>query len=105
MSLTVTIHGGELKQIKRLIGEKKNHGQLYGLWTHSNQPVIQYVIDDPKGDGSVMKFLWENHCLRHAGSWSTKDFEGKETAELSESINTACPSHPLPPFVIFTFYV
>ena len=85
MSVTVTIHSGELKQIRRLImvEKKKNltNGQLYGLWTHSNQPVIQYVTGglDPKGDGDVTKFLWENHGLRRVGSWSTKEFEGEET--------------------------
>lgn len=84
MSVTVTIHSGELKQIRRLIKveKKKNFasGQLYGLWTHSNQPVIQYVIGDPKGDGDVTKYLWENHGLRHVGSWSTKEFQGEESA-------------------------
>lgn len=77
----MTIHSGELKQIRRLIEspKKKNpaNGQLYGLWTHSNQPVIQYVIGDPKGGGDVAKFLYENHGLRHVGNWSTKEFEDK----------------------------
>lgn len=83
MSVTVTIHSGELKQIKRLIESAKKktaskNGKLYGLWTHSNQPVIQYVTGDPKGGEDITKFLRENHGLRHVGNWSTKEFEGKE---------------------------
>ena len=82
MSVAVTIHSGELKQIKRLIGsarKKTPNGQLYGLWTHSNQPVIQYVTGDAAKDvGDVAKFLRENHGLRHVGNWSTKESEGKE---------------------------
>ena len=83
MSVTVTIHSGELKQIKRLIESetRKNpaNGQLYGLWTHSNQPVIQYIIGDPKGSEDVTEFLWENHGLRHVGNWSTEELKSKET--------------------------
>ena len=85
MSVTVTIHSGELNQIKRLIGSAKRksaNGQMYGLWTHSNQPVIQYVIGDPKDGGDVARFLRENHGLRHVGNWSTKEFVGKETVVI-----------------------
>lgn len=84
--MTVTVHSGELKRIRQLITgpiakkKKSLYGQLYGLWTHSNQPVIQYVIGDPKDDKEIATFLWENHGLRHLGSWSTEEFEGKETA-------------------------
>lgn len=76
MSVTVTIHSGELKQIKRLIKNETKKGQLYGLWTHSNQPVIQYIIGDPKGDKDreVENFLWKKHALRHVGNWSTEEF-------------------------------
>lgn len=84
MSVTVTIHSGELKRIRQLIaGQKKkksSHGQLFGLWTHSNQPVIQYVIGDLQDGREVEKFIWESHGLRHLGTWSTEEFEGKETA-------------------------
>ena len=97
MSVTVTIHSGELKQIKRLIGsaKKKNpaKGQMYGLWTHSNQPVIQYVIGDPKDGGDVAEFLRENHGLRHVGNWSTKEFEGKETVVLNNIANVMSADH------------
>lgn len=79
MSVTVTIHSGELMQIKRLIKTETKKGQLYGLWTHSNQPVIQYIIEDPKGDREVESFLWKNHALRHVGNWSTEEFNGKGT--------------------------
>lgn len=85
MSVTVTIHSGELKQIKRLILKSKTKkGQLYGLWTHSNQPVIQYIIGDPKGDRDreVENLLWKNHALRHVGNWSTKEFEGRGTEAI-----------------------
>ena len=103
MSVTVTIHSGELKQIKRLIkSEKKKNsanGQLYGLWTHSNQPVIQYVIGDPKGVGDVTKYLWENHGLRHVGNWSIKEPKGEETEVILISRLHAL-SHTLPRFVI-----
>lgn len=77
MSVTVTIHKGEMKQIKRLVDEKKSaKGQLYGLWTHSFQPVIQYVIGDPKPgrddhEKKIKNYLWDNHGLKHLGNWST----------------------------------
>jgi len=78
MSVTVTIHEGELKQIKSLIDKEEKAGQLYGLWTHSNQPVIQYVIGDPKPNESehIKKCLEENHGLRHIGNWSAADRGG-----------------------------
>jgi len=102
MSVTVTIHSGELKQIKRLIkSEKKKNsenGQLYGLWTHSNQPVIQYVIGDPKGGGDVAKYLWENHGLRHVGNWSTKEPKGK--GNRSNIFRLHGISHTLPRFIM-----
>lgn len=109
MSVTVTVHSGELKQIKRLIksATKKNaeNGQLYGLWTHSNQPVIQYVIGDPKGDEDVTKFLWENHGLRHVGNWSTKELEGKETEviypDYSHKSHTSAIRNVCPHFICF----
>ncbi|KAL9972582.1 hypothetical protein ACROYT_G018916 [Oculina patagonica] len=86
MSVTVTVHSGELKRIRQLIAgpiakkKKSSHGQLYGLWTHSNQPVIQYVIGDPKDDKEVARILWENHALRHLGSWSTEEIEDDGTS-------------------------
>ena len=73
MSVTVTVHEGEMKQIKRLIEAKKTKGQLYGLWTHSNQPVIQYIIGDPdpKDEEKLKREIRENHGLRHLGNWSS----------------------------------
>lgn len=78
MSLTVTIHNGELKQIKQQIVAKSEGGQLFGLWTHSNQPVVQYVTGSPEGDINVDHFLKEKHALRHVGTWSTKEIKGKK---------------------------
>ena len=84
MSVTVTIHHGELKQIKRLIEEKKTKtvkGQLYGLWTHSYQPVIQYVTGDlnPNESKEVKEHLEVYHGLKHVGNWSTRVDGGKES--------------------------
>lgn len=75
MSVTVTIHEGEMKQIKRLIEAKTTKGQLYGLWTHSYQPVIQYIIGDPdsKDRVPIKDDIKETHGLRHVGNWSTAD--------------------------------
>ena len=75
MSVTVTIHEGEMKQIRRLIEAKTTKGQLYGLWTHSYQPVIQYIIGDPdfKERKLIKDDIKETHGLRHVGNWSTAD--------------------------------
>ena len=82
MSVTVTVHEGEMKQIAHFIEEssgKTANGRLYGLWTHSNQPVIQYVVGDAKRDRDKVKdHLEENHSLRLVGYWSTRD-DGKES--------------------------
>ena len=72
-----------MKQIKRLIEEQKKKpakGQLYGLWTHSYQPVIQYVIGDPNPNESkeVKEHLENFHGLKHVGNWGTVD-GGKES--------------------------
>lgn len=103
MSVTVTIHEGELKQIKSLIDKEEKAGQLYGLWTHSNQPVIQYVVGDPKPNESehIKKCLEENHGLRHIGNWSAAD-RGKE----SKMKKTPYCVHlnPVPPFPRHTIF-
>lgn len=80
MSVTVTIHNGEMGQIKHFIDEKNRKGQLYGLWTHSNQPVIQYVTGAVKEHEKekIGSYLLNNHGLKHVGNWSTGKF-GKES--------------------------
>lgn len=80
MSVTVTIHNGEMGQIKHFIDEKNKKGQLYGLWTHSNQPVIQYVTGAVKEHEKekIGSYLLNNHGLKHVGNWSTSKF-GKES--------------------------
>lgn len=77
MSVTVTIHNGEMGQIKHFIDEKKRKGQLYGLWTHSNQPVIQYVTGAVKEHEKekIGSYLLNNHGLKHVGNWSTSKFD------------------------------
>lgn len=102
MSITVTIHAGEMKQIAHFIegsGKAAAKGRLYGLWTHSDQPVIQYVVDDAKRDNEKIKdYLEEKHCLRLVGYWSTSD-DGKDqdsqTSEITNSNLTQCrlPHH------------
>ena len=80
---TVTIHRGELAQIKKLITksrqQKPARGQFYGLWTHSFQPVIQVVVGLPgskanKKDSEEYfskceKIITECHGLRLLGEW------------------------------------
>lgn len=77
MSVTVTIHNGEMGQIKHFIDEKNKKGQLYGLWTHSNQPVIQYVTGAVKEHEKekIGSYLLNNHGLKHVGNWSTSKFD------------------------------
>ena len=80
MSVTVTIHNGELGQIKYFIEQRKKAGQMYGLWTHSNQPVIQYVTGgvNEKDQDKIARYLQNNHGLKHIGNWSV-DAVGKES--------------------------
>ena len=78
---TVTIHRGELAQIRSHISEnhrdsrKPAKGQLYGLWTHSFQPVIQLVVDLPESSKSSAKnkqyeeLLSNNYGLCLLGEW------------------------------------
>ena len=97
MSVTVTIHEGELKQIKNLIDNEEKGGQLYGLWTHSNQPVIQYVIGDPKPKESeqIKKCLQESHGLRHIGNWSAVG-RGKESKIIIIAPELSTSTFPTP---------
>lgn len=80
MSLTVTIHEGELKQIKRQIADKKSiSGHLFGLWTHSNQPVVQYVTGNLKDlKHEDIEELFKEHALRRVGIWSTDESGGNQ---------------------------
>ncbi|XP_068719337.1 uncharacterized protein [Montipora capricornis] len=75
MSVTVTIHNGEMGQIKYLIEQKKTKGELYGLWTHSYQPVVQYVTGGvkQKDQEKIGKYLQNNHGLKQVGNWSTQN--------------------------------
>ncbi|XP_068701977.1 uncharacterized protein [Montipora foliosa] len=77
MSVTVTIHNGEMGQIKYLIEQKKTKGELYGLWTHSYQPVVQYVTGGvkQKDQEKIGKYLQNNHGLKQVGNWSTQNME------------------------------
>ena len=77
MSLTVTVHEGELRQIKQHIAEKRiESGHLFGLWTHSNQPVVQYITGSLKDEDE--EELFKPHALRRVGIWSTKESGGKK---------------------------
>lgn len=80
MSLTVTIHEGELKQIKRQIANKKSvRGHMFGLWTHSNQPVVQYITGSLKDlKREDIEELFEEHALRRVGIWSTEESGGDQ---------------------------
>ena len=85
MSLTVTIHEGELKQIKRQIANKKSvRGHMFGLWTHSNQPVVQYITGSLKDlKREDVEELFEEHALRRVGIWSTEESGGKKRNSVS----------------------
>ena len=75
----VTIHRGELSQIKRLMTsdpQKKARGQFYGLWTHSVQPVVQVVVGLPGTQPEPEKYfskcrnlINENLGLCLLGEW------------------------------------
>ena len=82
MSLTVTIHEGELRQIKQHVAEKRmESGHLFGLWTHSNQPVVQYITGSLKDEDE--EELFKLHALRRVGIWSTKESDGKKRNSVS----------------------
>lgn len=85
MSLTVTIHEGELRQIKQHIAEKRiESGHLFGLWTHSNQPVVQYITGSLKDENvEDEEELFKLHALRRVGIWSTKESGGKKRNSVS----------------------
>lgn len=100
MSVTVTIHKGEMKQIAHFIegsGKAAAKGRLYGLWTHSDQPVIQYVVDDAKRDNEKIKdYLEEKHCLRLVGYWSTSDDGKDQDSQISQITIRILPSAASP---------
>jgi hypothetical protein len=79
---TITIHRGELLQIKRIItlstkdkNRKKLKGSLHGLYTESGQPVIQIVCGGCKKEAEKRKYLEDNHGLLTLGDWVVSDSE------------------------------
>ena len=93
MSVTVTIHNGEMGQIKHFIDEKNKKGQLYGLWTHSNQPVIQYVTGGVKEHEKekIRSYLLNNHGLKQVGYWSTGKFGKESTLSMFKFTSVILP--------------
>ena len=69
----VTIHRGELAQIRKLIAvSNSTAGDLYGLWTHSFQPVVQLIVCPNVcqiKSSSCEAFIYDNYGLRLLGRW------------------------------------
>ncbi|XP_031566090.1 uncharacterized protein LOC116301205 [Actinia tenebrosa] len=92
--VTITIHRGELLQIKRIITKYKKtkylKGSLYGLYTESYQPVVLIACG---GDNKkkIDEYLWENHKLLPLGEWivsnSKKAPEGSKETVIVEFDN------------------
>lgn len=70
---TITIHRGELLQIKTIITRDKKSknlkGRLYGLYTESDQPVVLIVCGGVKNTKKLDDYLWEKHKLLPLGEW------------------------------------
>ena len=77
MSVNVTIHRGEMRQLKRLAERTRSRapakGLLFGLWTHSFQPVIQFITGYPRAGDDLEGYMLENHSLVVLGRWTTSE--------------------------------
>lgn len=75
MAPIITVHRGELLQIKRMIEKGKDKGKgkgdlrgdIYGLRTESRQPVIQFVCG--QNDTKQRDMLQTGHGLLKLGEW------------------------------------
>lgn len=80
MTTIITIHRGELLQIKRMItddGQKR--GNLHGLFTESYQPVILIAFGGNKEQiGGCEIELKERHSLIKLGEWCIEQTDGKD---------------------------
>ena len=84
MSVNVSIHRGEIKQLERFVEQAQGRaaqGQLFGLWTHSFQPVIQFVTGPMSNENAaddLKTLLLNQHALVCLGNWSTREEEESE---------------------------
>ena len=83
MSVNVSIHRGEIKQLERFVEQAQGRaaqGQLFGLWTHSFQPVIQFVAGPMSNENAahLKTLLLNQHALVYLGNWSIREEEESE---------------------------
>ena len=56
----VYIFSGDAETVKRQPGRKWN---LYGLWTHSSCPVVQYICEESDRSGDRFGLELLGHCV------------------------------------------
>ncbi|XP_031566084.1 uncharacterized protein LOC116301201 isoform X5 [Actinia tenebrosa] len=76
MKPIITVHRGELLQIKRMIENGDLRGDMYGLRTESRQPVIQFVCGEnnksnntTERESTCQDMLKNRHGLLKLGEW------------------------------------
>ncbi|XP_065838130.1 uncharacterized protein [Oscarella lobularis] len=116
----VVIHSGELAQIRQWVHRHQNietGGDLFGLWSHENTAVIQFVLGPGKGSGrtnvsffqnaeylkNVGSILTERHGLCHIGEWHSHHRLGLAEPSSGDrhTVETNMPQYGWKRFIVF----